>query len=323
MKRSISATLIPSIKYFSPDEKTHGTGNTKKATFAGGCFWCTESAFDKMEGVIEAVSGYTGGHVENPTYEEVCSGETGHLEAVQVTYDPERVSYNELLDVFWRSIDPTDDRGQFVDRGTQYRTAVFYHDEEQKRLAEESKKALEESGGFVRPIATDIREAEAFYKAEEYHQGYHRKNAQRYEIYRSRSGRDSYVSPCAAGVCASLGQKDEQTGRPGKKELRQCLSPIQYQVTQECGTEMPFRNEFWDNKREGIYVDVVSGEVLFSSRDKFDSGTGWPSFTKPLEPHNVRQERDTSLFMMRTEVRSTQGDSHQLGGTALHTHGGP
>jgi peptide methionine sulfoxide reductase msrA/msrB len=281
-----------------------------KATFAGGCFWCIESAFDGVEGITRTVSGYTGGHVDNPTYEEVCSGTTGHLEAVQVCYDPDRISYTDLLNIFWRSIDPTDGDGQFVDRGPQYRTALFCHDGEQKRLALESRRALEESGRFGKPIATEIRDAAAFYPAEEYHQGYHRKNAQRYEFYRSRSGRDSYVSPCPAAACTTCCPREGQTAKPPENDLRLRLTPLQYQVTQECGTEMPYRNEFWNNKREGIYVDVVSGEVLFSSRDKFDSGTGWPSFSRPLEPGNLRQRKDLGHFMVRTEVRSAGGDSH-------------
>jgi len=171
------------------------------ATFAGGCFWCIESAFDQMDGVVSAVSGYTGGSTENPTYEEVSSGRTGHFEAVQVTYDPSRVSYSEILNVFWKNIDPTDRGGQFADRGSQYRTAIFYHNGEQKRIATASKEAFDRSGLFDGPIATEILEASRFYPAEEYHQGYYRKNAQRYEFYKSHSGRERYVSPCARGLC--------------------------------------------------------------------------------------------------------------------------
>lgn len=302
--------LVPFFGMLSFADHASGT-RLEKATFAGGCFWCIESAFEHVQGVTEAVSGYTGGHTENPTYEEVSTGRTGHFEAVEVIYDPAKVSYTDLLDVFWKEIDPTDNAGQFADHGSQYRTAIFYHNEEQKRLAEESKKMLEESGTFGRPIVTEIRKAGPFYRAEEYHQDYYKKNAQHYQFYKSHSGRERYVSPCAAGVCpVPAGKGDPGKAAPSEKDLRLSLTPLQYQVTQECGTERPFDNEYWNNKREGIYVDVVSGEVLFSSRDKFDSGTGWPSFTRPLESGNIEQQTDTSHSMVRTEVRSRRGHSH-------------
>jgi len=289
---------------------TKASANTKVATFAGGCFWCTESDFEKVPGVLKVISGYTGGRKENPTYEEVSSGRTGHLEAVQVHYDPEKVTYELLLEVFWRHIDPTDAGGQFVDRGSQYRSAVFYHDEEQKRLAEASREALARSGKFTRPIATEILPLSRFYEAEDYHQDYYRKSPLRYQFYRSNSGRDQFLKktwgdekPKSAAPAAGWSKPDEAT-------LRQRLTPLQYRVTQEDGTEPPFRNEYHDNKREGIYVDIVSGEPLFSSLDKYDSGTGWPSFSKPLEPGNLVERTDRSLFMVRTEVRSRHADSH-------------
>jgi len=289
---------------------TKASANTKVATFAGGCFWCTESDFEKVPGVLKVISGYTGGRKENPTYEEVSSGRTGHLEAVQVHYDPEKVTYEQLLEVFWRHIDPTDAGGQFVDRGSQYRSAVFYHDEEQKRLAEASREALARSGKFTRPIATEILPLSRFYEAEDYHQDYYRKSPLRYQFYRSNSGRDQFLKktwgdekPKSAAPAAGWSKPDEAT-------LRQRLTPLQYRVTQEDGTEPPFRNEYHDNKREGIYVDIVSGEPLFSSLDKYDSGTGWPSFSKPLEPGNLVERTDRSLFMVRTEVRSRHADSH-------------
>jgi peptide-methionine (S)-S-oxide reductase len=160
-----------------------------KATFAGGCFWCMEPPFDKLDGVISTTSGYTGGHKENPTYEEVSSGTTGHAEAIQIVYDPGKIGYGKLLDVFWRNVDPTDGGGQFCDRGKQYRTAIFYHDDEQKRLAHKSKKALIESKGF-KEIATEITAASTFYPAEEYHQDYYTNNPVRYKFYRYSCGRD-------------------------------------------------------------------------------------------------------------------------------------
>jgi peptide methionine sulfoxide reductase msrA/msrB len=281
--------------------------NTKKATFAGGCFWCSEADFEKTEGVVEAVSGYTGGKSENPTYEEVSSGRSEHIEAVQVSYDPAKVSYPQLLDVFWRHVDPTDSGGQFVDRGPQYRTAIFYHDEDQRRQAEESRKQLEASGRFKKPIVTDILPAGTFHPAEAYHQDYYKKNSQRYSLYRQGSGRDQFVRQVwgATPVWPGSGYV-----KPSQTELRKRLTPFQYAVTQEDGTEPPFENEFWNHKAEGLYVDIVSGEPLFSSADKFDSGTGWPSFTRPVDPNFIAEKVDRSHFMVRTEVRSRFGDSH-------------
>lgn len=164
-----------------------------KATFAGGCFWCIESVFDELEGVKEAVSGYTGGKTKNPTYSEVCSGKTGHYEAVQVTFDSTKIKYKDLLDTFWQQIDPTDPTGQFADKGSQYKTAIFYHNEKQKKVAEESKKALEKSGKFDKPIVTEIKEATEFYPAEDYHQDYYKKCPVRYQNYRVGSGRESFL----------------------------------------------------------------------------------------------------------------------------------
>lgn len=283
-----------------------------RATFAGGCFWCTESDFEKLDGVVDVISGYTGGQVENPSYEAVTSGNTGHVEAVQVVYDPNRITYRELLDYFWRHVDPTDAGGQFVDRGNQYRSAIFYHDEEQKRIAEESKRQLGLSGRFKKPIATRVIRFTKFYPAEDYHQDYYKKNPVQYNLYRSNSGRDQFLNGQWGGEEHGVKQGGGVSfSKPTKEVLRNKLSPLQYKVTREGGTEAPFNNEYWDNKREGIYVDVVSGEPLFSSRDKYDSGTGWPSFTRPLEPGNLVERKDSSLFFMpRTEVRSKSADSH-------------
>jgi len=277
----------------------------QKATFAGGCFWCLEGPFEAQKGVVEVLSGYSGGHKENPTYEEVSMGKTGHMEAIQVVFDPKQVSYEKLLEIFWHQIDPTDPSGQFVDRGPQYRAAVFYHNEEQKRLAEKSKEELGKSGRFEKPIVTPVIAFENFYPAEDYHQGYYKTNPLRYKFYRMNSGRDQYLD--------QAWKNQEKGGAPMKpkdEELKAKLTPLQYKVTQKEGTEPPFQNEYWDNKREGIYVDVVSGEPLFSSLDKFDSGTGWPSFTRPINPTDVVEKEDRSLFSTRTEVRSKNADSH-------------
>jgi peptide methionine sulfoxide reductase msrA/msrB len=292
--------------------KANHAQNAARATFAGGCFWCSESDFEKTTGVIGVVSGYTGGEEGNPTYRQVSSGATGHLEAVQVIYDPSQVSYEELLDVFWRHIDPTDNGGQFVDRGQQYRTAIFYHDEQQRRLAEISRDRLARSGRFGGQIVTEIRPLIRFFEAEEYHQNYYRKNPHHYKRYRFNSGRDQFVESIwgRTQVSQAAVHQAEACAEPGDEALRKKLSKLQYRVVREDATEPPFNNEYWDNKRDGIYVDVVSGEPLFSSTDKFDSGSGWPSFTRPLEPANVVEREDRKLFMVRTEVRSKNGDSH-------------
>ena len=286
--------------------------NLSMATFAGGCFWCTEADFEKVEGVVEVISGYTGGQKENPTYEEVSAGRTGHTEAIRVMYDPKKVSYKELLGYFWRHVDPTDAGGQFVDRGTQYRSAIFYHDKEQKRLASESKRELEASGVFDKPIVTEISKAEAFYNAEGYHQDYYKTHSFRYKAYRWNSGRDQFLKKAWGDRKQSTPKRSgiPRYNKPSDEVLRKKLTPLQYQVTQHDGTEPPFNNAYWDNKKEGIYVDIVSGEPLFSSFDKYDSGTGWPSFTRPLGPENIVEKTDRSYFMVRTEVRSKQGDSH-------------
>ena len=271
-----------------------------------------ESPFEKLKGVNEVISGYTGGFKENPTYKEVSSGTTGHLEAIQIIYDPSQITYSKLLDVFWRQVDPTDPGGQFVDRGQQYTTAIFYHNDKQKEEAEASKARLQESGRYTASVVTPIRKATRFYRAEDYHQDYYKKNPLRYKFYRFNSGRDRYLKGIWEDKMETSNDKQasQRYKRPNDEELKNKLTPLQYKVTQKNGTERAFDNEYWDNKKEGIYVDIVSGEPLFSSTDKFDSGTGWPSFTKPLEPDHVVEKDDGSLFMKRTEVRSTYGDSH-------------
>jgi len=286
--------------------------DAKTATFAGGCFWCSEADFRKTDGVIDVISGYTGGDEEHPTYQDVCHGRTGHFEAVQVVYDPARVSYEKLLAVFWRHIDPTDEGGQFADRGRQYRTAIFYRDEAQRACAERSKSGLQASGRFGQPIVTAVLPLKAFYPAEEYHQDYCGKNPLRYRMYRTGSGRDQFIRRIWGEPEDGRPAKpaEDKYVRPDDALVRQRLDILQYRVTREDGTEPPFDNAYWDNKREGIYVDIVSGEPLFSSTDKFESGTGWPSFTRPLVAENIVEKQDRSHFMVRTEVRSRHGDSH-------------
>jgi peptide methionine sulfoxide reductase msrA/msrB len=282
----------------------------EKATFAGGCFWCMEPPFEKLDGVKDVVSGYTGGTGKDPSYQDYSA--KGHLEAIEITYDPARITYEKLLDVFWRQIDPTDPGGQFADRGSGYRTAIFYHNQEQKRLAEQSKRQLAESGRFDKPIVTEIISASDFYPAEDYHQDFYQKNPMRYKSYRRGSGRGPFLDKVwdTEDNPKQSKRPSRDFEKPGDAELKAKLSPMEYRVTQEDGTEPPFQNEFWDNKKAGIYVDIVSGEPLFSSTHKFDSGTGWPSFVQPLEPEHVVEKTDRSHGMTRTEVRSKDANSH-------------
>lgn len=270
---------------------------TEQATFAGGCFWCMVSPFDEQPGIIEVVSGYTGGHTKNPTYEEVCSNTTGHYEAVQITFDPEIFPYSKLLELFWQQIDPTDAGGQFNDRGLSYRTAIFYHNDVQKELAETSKKELVTSGRFQKPIVTEILPVSTFFRAEEKHQHYYKKNPFHYNLYKEGSGRSRFI-------------RDNWKNRKSDEQLRKELTPIQYEVTRNNATEPPFRNEYWNHTEEGIYVDIITGEPLFSSKDKYDAGCGWPSFTKPLRRYEIEEKFDTSHGMRRIEVRSKTSDSH-------------
>jgi peptide methionine sulfoxide reductase msrA/msrB len=285
-------------------------GASEKATFAGGCFWCMESSFEGLPGVLAVVSGYAGGTTKNPTYEQVGSGSTGHAESIQVTFDAAKTSYAQLLDAFWHNIDPLAGGGQFCDHGTQYRSAIFYVGEAQRQAAEASKQAIEAGKRFDKPIVTQIVPLEKFYPAEEYHQDYYKKNPLQYKMYRLGCGRDARLHELW-GDAAGGGHvaAPARYGKPSDAELRQRLTPLQYEVTQHAATEHAFDNAYWDNHEPGIYVDVVSGEPLFSSQDKFDSGTGWPSFTRPLVPENVSTGSQSSLDGY-PEVRSVHAGSH-------------
>ncbi|MCU7851307.1 MAG: peptide-methionine (R)-S-oxide reductase MsrB [Candidatus Thiodiazotropha sp. (ex Monitilora ramsayi)] len=294
------------------------------ATFAGGCFWCVESGFEKLPGVKEAISGYSGGTDENPTYRKVARGGTGHTEAVQVYYDPKIISYSGLIQGLWRMMDPTDSQGQFYDRGTPYRPAIFYHNTEQKKIAERSRDELAASGRYEKPVTIEIVPFTKFYKAEKRHQDYYKKNPVRYKFYTYNSGRYQFVDKHWGEeryvdytqfrdepvVETESGRKNVHYRKPSEEVIRDMLTPLQYRVTQEDGTESPFNNAYWNEKREGIYVDIVTGEPLFSSTDKYRSGTGWPSFTKPIAPEVVTEREDWKLFGVRTEIRSRIGDSH-------------
>lgn len=299
----LTATLITTTYSVSASASDSSSNdNTEKALFAGGCFWCMEKPFEKLDGVISVVSGYSGGTKDNPTYKNY--GKSGHIEVVQITFNPDVVDYAQLLDVFWRQIDPTDPGGQFVDRGHEYTSGIFYYNDTQKMLAMESKEQLEKSGIFDKPIVTPIQPAKTFWRAEEYHQNYYKKNPLRYNYYRSGSGRDTFLKKYWKDKDTAMSTTTKPTS------LRERLTPIQYNVTQEDGTEPPYNNEYWDNKKPGIYVDVVSGEPLFSSLDKYDSKTGWPSFSRPLVPENIVERSDMTWLMTRTEVRSKKADSH-------------
>ncbi|MCR1822238.1 peptide-methionine (S)-S-oxide reductase MsrA [Terrisporobacter muris] len=261
----------------------------KLATFAGGCFWCMVKPFDEYEGVESVISGYTGGYTKNPTYEEVCTDLTGHIEAIQITFDDEIISYKELLDIYWSVIDPTQVGGQFADLGHHYKTVIFYHDDYQKQEAEKSKEDLEKSRLYDKPIVTEIRKAETFYPAEDYHQYYYKKNPDHYNRYYQGSGRAKHVK---------------------KVWAKKNLTALQYEVTQNSATEPPFSNEYYNNFEEGIYVDIISGEPLFTSKDKFDSGCGWPSFSKPIGKGILDFYEDYSHNMERVEVKGSKSGAH-------------
>lgn len=289
--------LLPSLPNSSDTETSINPSpvaqKLSQATFAGGCFWCMQDPFKQLEGVHDVVVGYAGGTGTNPTYQDYA--QKGYVESIQITYDPEKITYAKLLDTFWHQIDPTDPSGQFVDRGKQYRAIIFYHDDNQKKEAEKSKATLAASERFKKPITTEIVPATTFYLAESYHQDYAQKNPERYQQYRTHSGRDQFLNKTW----------NNMSNQPRKK-----LTPLQQHVTQENGTEPAFNNAYWDNKQPGIYVDIISGEPLFSSQDKYDSGTGWPSFTKPLEPGNIIEQKEDDQLYSRTEVRSKKGDAH-------------
>lgn len=263
--------------------------------------------YDTLEGVQSVVAGYAGGTKPRPTYEEVASGTTGYSEAVQITYDSTKTTYAQLLTVYWHSIDPTDDGGQFADRGSQYASIIFYHDAAQQAEAMASRDALARSGVFTTPIVTQIRAFTTFYPAEAYHQNYYKKNPVSYEQYKRGSGREGFLD--ATWENASFTFPQNWT-KPDNVTLQKSLTKEQFDVTQCSATEAPFHNAYWDNHAPGIYVDVVSGEPLFSSTDKFDSKTGWPSFTKPIDTAAIKEENDSSLGIVRTEVRSRKADSH-------------
>src|SRR3989344_949022 len=290
-------------------------GQKKTAMFANGCFWCAEADFEKLPGVVSVVSGYADGGGENPTYQDY--GERGFREVVQVEYDSARVSYTQLVEYMIKHGDPTDSGGAFYDRGYEYSPGVYYATPEEKLAAERVIAEIDAKKIFNKPLALTVLPPTAFWPAEEYHQDYYKKNPIRYAHYRQSSGRDAFIEKHWGADTLPTQSIDAEAGAPWKnfvkptdEELRALLTPIQYNVTQEEGTEASFQNEYDANKTEGIYVDIVSGEPLFSSIDKYDSGTGWPSFTKPLAPENIALQENRGLLYVRTEVRSRHADSH-------------
>lgn len=272
--------------------------NIEIAIFAGGCFWCMVKPFDQWPGIKSVRVGYTGGNTKNPTYQEVCSKTTGHVEAVRIEYDPSIISYDEIVKIYFQSIDPTDDGGQFADRGPSYQTAIFYTTEQQNEIATNYIKMLNEKGIYDNPIAVKVLPAKEFYEAEEEHQDYYKKNSLHYKLYYKGSGRKNFI------------ENNNYRNQYKSEELKEKLTSIQYHVTQENGTESPYSNEFDSHFEKGIYVDIVSGKPLFSSSDKFQSGCGWPAFSKPIIGQAVYEKEDSTHGMNRTEVRSTSADSH-------------
>lgn len=280
------------------------------AILAGGCFWCMESDFENIHGIKEVISGYTGGKSENPTYKNY--GTDGHIEAVKIFYNPSIITFSDLIEIFWVNIDPLDQNGQFCDRGHEYSSAIFYLSHEQKIIAENSKTKLTNSGIFKSPIITPISKAKKFFSAEDFHQDYYKKNPIKYKYYRFRCGRDQRLKELwSKNIGRVKNIKNTFTfKKPNIEELKKILTTLQFNVTQNNKTEPPFHNKYWDNNRDGIYVDIVSGEPLFSSIDKYKSGTGWPSFTKPIAGANLIQKKDISWMWFGTELRSEYANSH-------------
>jgi peptide methionine sulfoxide reductase msrA/msrB len=308
------------------------TNNTKAtALFANGCFWCVEHDLEKVSGVLGVVSGYAGGSTQNPTYENYHDG--GHREVVEVTYDPSVVTYGNLVEHIIKHGDPTDAGGSFYDRGSYYAPALYYATPSEKETAEKIIAAVDALKVFKAPLPLVVTPIVKFYSAEEYHQDYSKKNPIRYNYYRASSGRTKFFEKAwgseANTFTISNGlQKDvaiktktatmkqfnknswDAFVKPSAEELQKLLTPLQYEVTQEEGTESPRSNAYDKLTDAGIYVDVVSGEPLFFSKDKYDSGTGWPSFVKPISDDVVTLKVDKKLFSTRTEVRSRHADSH-------------
>ena len=275
---------------------------------AGGCFWGMEAYIKKLPGVYDTDEGYANGNTENPTYEEVCYKNTGHAETVKVLYDPMMLSTEKLLDGFFKVIDPTSVNQQGNDVGSQYRSGIYYVDEADKAVAEAAVNRQKEK--YTAPIVTEVLPLDNFYLAEDYHQDYLDKNPGGY-CHINLDDADEFIKEEGLGkIDLSSLILPENYPVPSDEELKEMLTDIQYQVTQNNDTERPYTNEYAGTFDKGIYVDVVTGEPLFSSEDKFESGCGWPSFSKPIIPEVVTENSDSSFNMMRTEVRSRSGNTH-------------
>lgn len=288
---------------------------------AGGCFWGVEQYFALVPGVLDAMSGYSQGTVENPSYQEVCTGQTGHTETVQVVYDSSVVSLNHLLNLYFDIIDPYSINQQGNDRGPQYRTGIYYTNEADGQIAQNF--IAEKQASTDRKIVVEVEPVKNFFPAESYHQDYLEKNPFGYchisrdKFRKAASSVDTSLVPnltettdASEDVSQLPSLEQGRYPRPSNEVLQENLSPLQYEVAVNAATERPFFNEFWDNHEAGLYVDIATGEPLFLSTDKFDSGCGWPSFTKPIATELVTELVDTSHGMVRTEVRSRSGDIH-------------
>ncbi|MCM1429727.1 MAG: peptide-methionine (S)-S-oxide reductase MsrA [Clostridium sp.] len=267
----------------------------KTIYLAGGCFWGTAHLLSLVGGVVETTAGYANSHVENPTYQEVCTGHTGAAETVKVEYDDQMVSLTDLLQLYFKSIDPTSLNRQGNDRGTQYRTGIYYVDSTDKQPIEAALATLQRR--YNRPLAIEFGPLKNFYPAEEYHQDYLEKNPGGY----------CHINPALFKEAEELGRKPIDNN---KEELRSRLTPLQWEVTQNGATERPYINEYDHEFRRGIYVDITDGTPLFLSSDKYDSGCGWPAFTRPIDESLLKENLDTSYGRIRTEVKSSSSGSH-------------
>ena len=280
-------------------EAEKANSGTANLYFAGGCFWGTEHFFKQIRGVISTEVGYANGTLQHaPSYEEVCSGNTGFAETVKIVYNPQVVDLKLLLELYFKTIDPTSLNKQGNDVGDQYRTGIYYTDAGVKTTIDEAIAALAKN--YKKPIVVEVSPLQNFYKAEEYHQDYLDKNPRGY----------CHIPTKLFEVARKANPEPIKFKKPTEAELRSRLSKEQYAVTQQNATETPFANEYWDEQREGIYVDITTGEPLFSSLDKFQSGGGWPSFAKPIDKKLIEEKEDKSYHMTRTEVRSKLGDAH-------------
>lgn len=262
---------------------------------AGGCFWGVEAYFERIDGVLDAISGYANGSFPNPSYEDLVYRNSGHAETVYIKYDANKISLSTILKYYFRIIDPTSLNKQGGDRGIQYRTGIYYQNEKQREVALNEIEL--EQKKYNEKIVVEVLPLERFDKAEEYHQDYLKKNPNGYCHIDLSKANEIIID-------------ETKYKKLSDEELRKNLTPLQYKVTQENHTEYAFQNEYFDNHEKGIYVDITTGEPLFSSSDKYDSGCGWPSFTKPINSEVVNYEKDTSYNMTRVEVRSRAGDAH-------------